>query len=74
DRYVRFLPTDMMWFLKSADRFRVKPGFLQCFSGKVEHILFTGNDYGPLIGYAIENLALLADPHGFRYRFVRSVK
>lgn len=70
-KYIRFLPTDMMWFLKSAGRFRAVPGLLESFSSKVIDTLFEDSDYGPLIGYAMENIAFLADPKKFCYRFMR---
>ncbi|MCY2930924.1 MAG: ATP-grasp domain-containing protein [Planctomycetota bacterium] len=71
DRYLRFLPTDLMWFLASPDRFGAKPSFLECFGSQVENVLSAQGDYGPSLGYLLENLALLADPKALAYRFVR---
>ncbi|MFA5293117.1 MAG: ATP-grasp domain-containing protein [Phycisphaerae bacterium] len=71
DKYFRFLPTDLMWFLSSPERFKAKPGFLASFRNDVTHTLFEANDYGPLLGYILENLLLLAKPHRFLYRFRR---
>jgi predicted ATP-grasp superfamily ATP-dependent carboligase len=71
DRYLRFLPTDLMWFLRSPDRFKTKPGFFRSFDSNVTHTLFENGDIGPLFGYAMENLALLFNPKKFAYRFVR---
>ena len=69
---MRFSPTDLMWFLKSSDRFRAKPGFWESLMGnKVAHTLIQGSDFGPVVGYLLENLALLGDPKKFAYRFRR---
>ncbi len=71
-KYLRFMPSDMMWFLKSSDRFRTKPGVLECLlREEITHTLFAGSDFGPLIGYTLENLMLLANPRRFSYRFRR---
>jgi len=70
-RYMRFLPTDTMCFLASGCRFRSKPGYLASFGKDVRHTLFGNGDFGPLIGYLFENLALLADPKRFAFRFIR---
>jgi predicted ATP-grasp superfamily ATP-dependent carboligase len=71
DIYLRFLPTDLMWFLNRPDRFRTEPGFFKSFNSNVRHTLVEGTDFGPAIGYLLENLALLADPKKFAYRFIR---
>jgi len=71
NRYLQFLPTDAMRFLRSSDRFRTKPAFVECFNRDVHHTLFAGSDFGPMMGYVLENIALLARPGQFLYRFWR---
>ncbi len=47
-RLMRFGPTDLMWFIRSPDRFRASPGFWRSLSGKVAHTLVADGDFGPL--------------------------
>lgn len=70
-KYLRFLPTDLMWFLASKNRFKSQPGFFKAFKSNVKSTLIEKNDYMPLFGYLMENIALLAKPGKFIYRFFR---
>lgn len=69
NRLLRFLPTDLMWFLTSPQRFRANPGFFKSF--KARHTLLGKNDIGPVLGYLLENLCIMTKPKKFLYRFAR---
>ena len=59
DRWARFLPGDLLWFLASPDRWRHWRQFVDFFSPKVQYQLGSACDPGPLIGYLLENLVVL---------------
>lgn len=60
NQYNRFLFGDIMWFLKTKEnRFKVKPSFFHFFGNDIYYQLFRKTDFGPVIGYLIENLEML---------------
>jgi predicted ATP-grasp superfamily ATP-dependent carboligase len=70
-KFLRFGPTDLMWFLRSRDRFNANPSFFKSFGKSVAGTLVAEKDYGPLIGYLLENIVMLANFKKFAYRFLR---
>ena len=61
DRYVRFLPGDLLWFLTSRDRFKQWRSFIDFWSPQVQYQLVSLQDPGPIIGYLLENVGVLLD-------------
>ncbi len=69
DRYVRFLPGDILWFLTSPDRFRQWRTFFNFGSPRVRDLVISIRDPGPTLGYLLENLGLLFDRRRRQERF-----
>jgi predicted ATP-grasp superfamily ATP-dependent carboligase len=60
NQYTRFLFGDIMWFLKTKEnRFKVKPSFFRFFASDTYDQIIRINDFGPTIGYLMENLKML---------------
>lgn len=60
NQYCRFLFGDIMWFLKTKEkRFGAKPSFFHFFGKDMYYQLMRKNDFGPVIGYIMENLEML---------------
>jgi len=60
DKYNRFLFGDIMWFLKTEEnRWAAKPNFFDFFRKDTYYQLIRKNDLGPIIGYLMENLAMV---------------
>jgi hypothetical protein len=70
-RLVRFLPGDLLWFLTSPDRFKDLGSFLDFWSANVSYQLTSARDPGPIMGYMLENLAILFDREARQSRFRR---
>ncbi len=68
-RLVRFLPGDLLWFLTSPDRFKDLGSFLDFWSANVSYQLTSARDPGPIMGYMLENLAILFDREARQSRF-----
>lgn len=49
--YLRYLPSDMMWFLRSENRFKAKPSFFRFFNRNTVDEIFSMNDPGPALAY-----------------------
>ena len=67
--FLRFLPGDLLWFLTSRDRFQQLRSFLTSFTPSVRCQIVSRRDPGPLIGYLLENLLILASPAERATRF-----
>ena len=63
DRFLRFFPGDVMWFLRvtNEERFNTWPSWFHFFGPDIKYQLFRSSDPGPIIGYALENMLLLFD-------------
>jgi D-aspartate ligase len=60
DRYLRFLFGDIMWFLTTRqDRWSVEPPFFDFFRADTTWLIRSDKDWGPVIGYVLENLSML---------------
>lgn len=68
-RYLRFLPGDVMWFLTAKGDRRTRPGFFQFFDGRTTYQLLHPSDCGPMVGYLLENLAVLLNRKEREFRF-----
>jgi len=71
NRYLRFLPGDVLWFLTAkGQRLRTRPSFFRFFDSRTTYQIFSWRDPGPFMGYVLENLAVLLDPaeRAFRLR------
>jgi biotin carboxylase len=61
NQFLRFLPADLLWFLRvdSSQRFRTWPSWFK-FGGKdMTYQLSSWSDPGPGIGYALENIVMM---------------
>jgi hypothetical protein len=63
DRFLRFLPGDLLWFLRvdNAKRFSTWPSWFRFFDNKTAYQVCSAHDYGPIMGYLLENLTALFD-------------
>lgn len=60
DLYMRFLPADLMWFIRSGhQRWRSKPSFFNFFSPKTRQLVCSLRDPGPTIAYVADSLQRL---------------
>jgi predicted ATP-grasp superfamily ATP-dependent carboligase len=71
DVYSRFLLGDILWFLKSADRFKAEPGFFRFFRKNQNYYTFSLKDPGFGIGYLLDSLLLLFNRESVKARFSR---
>lgn len=62
-RFLRFLPGDLMWFLRvaNAERFGTWPSWFRFFAEDTAYQLVRRRDPGPIMGYFLENLLALFD-------------
>jgi len=70
NRFLRFLPGDLLWFLRVSNkqRFSTWPGWFRFFDRDTAYQLIRADDPGPILGYALENLAALFDRRTRRER------
>jgi D-aspartate ligase len=60
DLYMRFLPGEFMWFLKTkGERFGARPSFFNFFGNNVRYLVTNISDLGPLMGYLLDNITVL---------------
>ncbi len=65
NRFLRFLPGDILWFLRvdNKRRFGTWPGWFRFFDSDTTYQLCSIRDPGPIIGYFLENImCFLFDP------------
>jgi predicted ATP-grasp superfamily ATP-dependent carboligase len=55
------IPGDVMHFLRSPERFRMKPGFLELSGRKLRHETFRADDPFPLVGLGLSLVPFLFD-------------
>lgn len=70
DRFLRFLPGDLMWFLRvdNKRRFGTWPGWFRFFDNRTAYQLCSAHDIGPVIGYTLDGLLTLFDTSSRRER------
>jgi len=62
NRYVRFLCGDLMWFFTTKDnRWKTQPSFFDFFRSDTLYQLERAHDWGPIMGYLLDNLVMLWD-------------
>lgn len=70
DRYLRFLPGDMMWFMTAkGQRLKTKPSFFKFFDSATTYQILSLKDPGPILAYLLENLMVLCDKKERAFRF-----
>ena len=65
--FLRYLPADILWFLKSRERFRSKPSFFWFAGNNLSDELISLRDPGPAIAYLIAKAGSLLSPDERRY-------
>jgi hypothetical protein len=71
DVYLRYLPLDCLWFLKSPERFRATPSFFRFFGRNLSDQIISFRDPGPVLGFCLENLIAFFDIEARRARYSR---
>ena len=72
-RYVRFLFGDLMWFLTTAEnRWRTRPSFFDFFRSDTLYQLERATDWGPIMGYVLDNLTMLWDKEERQFKLRRN--
>jgi predicted ATP-grasp superfamily ATP-dependent carboligase len=71
DVYLRYLPLDVLWFLKSPDRFSAQPSFFKFFGRDLSDQIISLRDPGPFFGFCLENLISLFDWEARKTRYSR---
>jgi predicted ATP-grasp superfamily ATP-dependent carboligase len=68
DVYLRYLPADLVWFLRSEERFRARPSFFRFFAKNLHYEEWSWRD--PLTGFGFwaSLLADMLDPSARRSR------
>lgn len=71
NRFLRFLAGDLMWFLRvdNKRRFGTWPSWFRFFDSRTVDSICSLSDIGPMMGYALENLAILFHREARRDRF-----
>jgi len=70
--YLRYLPGDVLWFLKSKDRFIARPSFFKFYSRNMKDEIVSLKDPGALIGYLLHKFLLIFDEKEKIARYSRS--
>jgi predicted ATP-grasp superfamily ATP-dependent carboligase len=65
--FLRYLPADILWFVKSSERFRSNPSFFWFVGKDLSDELFSLKDPGPAIAYLIAKAGSLLSPDERRY-------
>jgi predicted ATP-grasp superfamily ATP-dependent carboligase len=71
DVYLRHLPMDVLWFLKSPERFRARPSFFKIWEPALYDQILCLHDPGPTVGFVLDNLVSLLDRSSRKARFSR---
>ena len=70
DRILRFLPGDLMWFLRvtNKERFGSLPSWFRFCGPEIAYQLLRSSDPGPILGYMLENVLLMFDRNSLAER------
>lgn len=71
DVYLRYLPLDILWFLKSPERFSAEPNFFKFFGRDLYDQIISLRDPGPIFGFCLENLLALFNWEARKTRYSR---
>jgi predicted ATP-grasp superfamily ATP-dependent carboligase len=68
--FLRFLPGDVMWFLRVSNKERLGtwPSWFHFFGKDISYQLCRATDWGPILGYLLENALAVFDRHGWSER------
>jgi len=69
--YLRYFPLDVLWFLKSPERFVAKPSFFKFFGANFHDQIISLRDPGPIFGFCLENMLALFDWESRKTRYSR---
>jgi predicted ATP-grasp superfamily ATP-dependent carboligase len=69
--YLRYFPLDVLWFLKSPERFVAKPSFFKFFGSNLHDQIISLRDPGPIFGFCLENMLALFDFESRKTRYSR---
>jgi predicted ATP-grasp superfamily ATP-dependent carboligase len=67
--YLRYLPADIAWFLKSKDRFNARPSFFWFIGKNLSDEIISLNNPGPAIAYCFAKLCARFDSKQQHYNF-----
>ncbi len=70
--YLRYLPGDILWFLKSKDRFKTNPNFFRFYSKNMKYEICSIKDPGAIIGYLLHKIMLKFNKREKQSRYSRS--
>lgn len=70
NRFLRFLPADLLWFLRVDNdrRFGARPSWFAFLDGRTAYQVCSARDFGPIMAYVLENLLTVFDPRLSRER------
>jgi predicted ATP-grasp superfamily ATP-dependent carboligase len=71
-RYLRYLSGDILWFLRSEDRFHTKPNFFRFFDKNMKYEICSIKDPGAIIGYLFHKIVLIFNKEERIARYSRS--
>jgi len=71
DVYLRYFPLDVLWFIKSPERFRAEPSFFKFFGRNLSDQIISLRDPGPVVGFCLENLLSLFNREARKTRYAR---
>ena len=71
DVYLRHLPMDILWFLKSPERFTARPSFFKFWAPNLHDQIIRLSDPGPTVGFCLDNLLSLLDRASRKARYSR---
>lgn len=72
DKYLRFLAGDIMWFLASPrERWSARPSFFDFFRSDTSYLMTGTRDWGPVMGYLLQNASILWDKKEREFRLRR---
>lgn len=71
DVYLRYFPLDVLWFIKSPERFRAEPSFFKFFGSNLSDQIISLRDPGPMLGFCLENFISLFDWEARKTRYSR---
>jgi predicted ATP-grasp superfamily ATP-dependent carboligase len=69
DVFLRYLPADIAWFLKSKDRFTARPSFFWFFGKNLSDEIISLNDPGPAIAYCFSKISARRNKTQRHYNF-----
>src|SRR5262245_2564238 len=72
--FLRYLPADIMWFMKSQNRFTTQPSFFWFWGKNLRDELLSLSDPGPTLAYFFSQAASRFDQKQRHYHFTSSTK